>query len=213
MLFVGIDLAGSEKRRTGICFLDEEKNCWVKLVNTNDEILEEVRKASDKIRYVGIDAPLSLPAGRKDISSSGPHFRKCDLELRKLGIRFFPVSLGPMRMLLKRGLDLKKAIQTMRQDLIVVEVFPGALYDVFGIPRKSKDKIASFFKSRGIKMEDLSSELTQDELDSIACAYTVYLFHFKKAREIGDKKEGTIVIPIKESREYDKRSQEKKSER
>jgi predicted nuclease with RNAse H fold len=37
--------------------------------------------------------------------------------------------------------------------------------------------------------------LSGDELDAITAAYTGYLFLKGKAIEIGDKKEGTIVLP------------------
>ena len=38
-------------------------------------------------------------------------------------------------------------------------------------------------------------ELSGDELDAITCALTGKLFLENKAIEIGDKKEGTIVVP------------------
>lgn len=197
MIFFGADLAGSPKRNTGLCLLDETKRALVKIVKTDEEILNEIKKSSHTIVSVGIDAPLSLPYGRKNINSSGPHFRKCDLELRKLGIKFFPVTLGPMRKLTERGLILKQQILKINSNILIAEVFPGALYDIFGVPRKSIEEILKFFKSQKIKIEGSQKRITQDEVDAVACAYTMYLFHKNKAKEIGDKNEGTILIPIK----------------
>ncbi|MCS7214243.1 MAG: DUF429 domain-containing protein [Candidatus Calescibacterium sp.] len=197
MIFVGLDLAGSPKRNTGLCFLDETKRALVKIVKTDQDILNEIKKISPTIVSVGIDAPLSLPYGRKNINSSGPHFRKCDLELRKLGIKFFPVTLGPMRKLTARGIKLKRNLLKIKPKILVAEVFPGALYDIFGIPRKSIKKILKFFKYQKIKIKGLHKNITQDEVDAVACAYTMYLFYKGKAKEIGDKNEGTIVIPTK----------------
>lgn len=124
MIFVGLDLAGSPKRNTGLCFLDETKRALVKIVKTDQDILNEIKKISPTIVSVGIDAPLSLPYGRKNINSSGPHFRKCDLELRKLGIKFFPVTLGPMRKLTARGIKLKRNLLKIKPKILVAEVFP-----------------------------------------------------------------------------------------
>jgi len=60
---------------------------------------------------IAIDAPLNLPPGRKSLDDkNGEHFRPCDRELQKRGIRFFPITLGPMRSLTQRGIDLKKKI-------------------------------------------------------------------------------------------------------
>ena len=54
---VGIDLAGSERRPTGICLLEGRKaSVWV--VHTDGEVLEAVGEDS---QVVAIDAPLSLP--------------------------------------------------------------------------------------------------------------------------------------------------------
>ena len=72
----------------------------------DDEILDFVMEA--RPARVPIDAPLSLPNGRLTVHDrSGEHLRECDRELLRRGVRFFPVTLGPMRMLTERGLSLK----------------------------------------------------------------------------------------------------------
>ncbi len=186
-MIMGLDLAGSEKRDTGFCFLGRKTD--VKILHTDKEILEEIRKCKPKL--VAIDAPLSLPKGRRNIEDrKGPHFRKCDLELRRLGIRFFPITLGPMRMLTQRGMALKKKIQRLGPE--VIEVYPGATYDVFGVKRKDRKQIASWLKKHGIK----TKAWTQDEFDAVACALTGRWYLHGKAKGIGDPKEGLIVIPL-----------------
>src|SRR5512136_1794216 len=102
--FVGIDLAGSEKRVSGVCLL-EGKKAKVYRVYSDEEIL---RIIGQEVAVVAIDAPLSLPRGRCCLRNDCPclgkaHFRICDLELRKMKIKFFPITLGPMRMLTLRG--------------------------------------------------------------------------------------------------------------
>ena len=77
--FVGLDLAGSPKRPTGICML-ERNRADVAVLYTDEEIL---RAIGDRARAVAIDAPLSLPKGRcclrDECACSGKaHFRICD---------------------------------------------------------------------------------------------------------------------------------------
>ncbi|HME19265.1 MAG TPA: hypothetical protein VKF15_06005, partial [Nitrososphaerales archaeon] len=130
---VGIDLAGSEKRDTGFCSMDVRMLCSTSVLHTDDEILEKTTAAHPMV--VSIDAPLFLPRGRESLEVRGPpHFRECDLELRRMRIRFFPISLGPMRMLTARGMRLRAELE--REGLEVIESFPGAIQDILGIPRK-----------------------------------------------------------------------------
>jgi len=188
-MFCGIDLAGSERRITGIAFLNENLEVFTKSLYSNEEILNEIEKYKPTI--IAIDAPLSLPKGRRDIEERNEHhYRKCDVELRKYKIRFFPITLGPMRMLTKRGIFLKNILE--EKGYRVIETFPGAFYDVFRLKRKDKDDILNFF-NRFLKIKSKVNNL--HEADAITCAYIAYLFYEKKAIEIGDKEEGTIVIP------------------
>jgi len=189
LIFCGIDLAGSEKRITGIAFLNENLEVFTQSLYSNEEILKEIEKYKPTI--IAIDAPLSLPKGRKDIEEKNEnHYRKCDLELRKYKIRFFPITLGPMRMLTKRGIFLKNILE--EKGYRVIETFPGAFYDIFRLKRKDKNEILKFFE-KILKIKNKVNNL--HEADAITCAYIAYLFYENKAIEIGDKEEGTIVIP------------------
>jgi uncharacterized protein len=86
---VGVDLAGSVRRPTGICIL-RSLRAETHIAFGDDEVLQWVSQARPEI--VPIDAPLSLPDGRSTIHDrSGGHFRDCDLELKRRGIRFFPI--------------------------------------------------------------------------------------------------------------------------
>src|SRR4030042_6412047 len=100
---LGLDLAGSEKRETGWAVIANQK-IQSGILHTNGEIQGIIRQF--RIKKVIIDAPLSLPRGRKDIDSRDEHhFRECELLLRQEGIRFFPMTLGPLRTLTKRGIQ------------------------------------------------------------------------------------------------------------
>ena len=189
---IGIDLSGSEKSNTGIC-ISANKVLDVFCVKEDKEILEAI---PEDVKIVAIDAPLSLPFGRKSIyEKNNIHFRKCDLELMKMKIKFFPITLGPMRMLTERGMRLKQKIIEKFNNVEVIEVFPGATYDVFGIPRKSKAEIIKFFVNQKFLDPKSIRNFSQDELDAIACSFTAFLHLKKKTIKLGDEKEGTIIIP------------------
>lgn len=134
MLIVGLDLAGVETRPTGFCLLNGIKTETMHLY-TNDEILQKTAHSNPDV--IAIDAPLSLPPGRKSIEDrTGPHFRECDRELLKRRIKFFPITLGPMRKLTQRGINLRETME--KQGFSVIEVYPGGAQDVLGVPRKQR---------------------------------------------------------------------------
>lgn len=192
MCIVGIDLAGSEKRPTGLSIL-AGKQVEVFIVYTNKRIIETVKKVRPEL--IAIDAPLSLPKGRKSIDEKNNiHFRECDLELRRLRIRFFPITLGPMRMLTKRGMKLKKKLKTLKTK--VIEVYPGATYDIYGVKRKNKKDIITWIKKMGFFFNN--TQPTYDELDAVTCAITGALYLKGRAACIG-KEDGNIIIPISSS--------------
>ena len=96
LVVLGIDLAGSPRRPTGVCILDGS-HARTHLAFSDDELMACVRSCDADL--IPIDAPLSLPPGRRSIHDRrGEHLRPCDRVLQQRGIRFFPITLGPMRM-------------------------------------------------------------------------------------------------------------------
>jgi predicted nuclease with RNAse H fold len=191
MKILGIDLAGSEKRKTGICILNEKLIAHSFFVFSDQEILNLIEK--EKPDLIAIDAPLSLPKGRKSLKrKSKIHFRECDRELWKLGIRFLPITLGPMRKLTERGIKLRKILEKKYK---VIEVYPGATQDILKIPRKQKGlkKLKKGLENLGIKI--LKKNPNGDELDAITSAFTGFLYLKGKCIAIGDKEEGQIILP------------------
>jgi len=73
MSIIGLDLAGVEIRPTGYCKL-LDMYVDTSLIYTDEEILSKIRQIDPKI--VAIDAPLSLPPGRKSLDErDGNHLR------------------------------------------------------------------------------------------------------------------------------------------
>ncbi len=190
MIVIGLDLAGVQTRPTGFCLLSGMKAQTARLY-TDKEIIEKTVAAEPKV--IGVDAPLCLPPGRKSIEErTANHLRLSDRELLRRGIKLFPVTLGPMRKLTVRGIQLKQAFQA--QGYRVLEVYPGGAQDVLGIPRKQRgiDKLAAGLQKLGL--EGLTSHLSDHELDAATCAYVGKLYLEGKSVTYGDPKEG-IVMP------------------
>jgi len=166
MSVVGLDLAGVESRPTGLCIL-KGLIAETFLVHTNEEIVRKTEETKPKI--IAIDAPLSLPAGRKSIEQrTKVHLRECDKELLKKGIKFFPVTIGPMRKLTSRGITLRRILES--KHFKVIEVYPGGAQDILKIPRKQRGlrRLREGLEKHGIK--GLNDKMTDHELDAATCA-------------------------------------------
>lgn len=188
---LGVDLAGSVRRCTGVATLDSAGNVKHAVVHADSEILEFVRREHPDV--IVIDAPLSLPRGRISVDSPAPyHLRECDRVLLRRRIKFFPVTLGPMRLLTKRGMALATRLS---EEHLVFEGYPGASQDILGIPRKGKglERLTEGIRSLGVK---IGSGLSGDELDALTCAYVGLLYLEGRAELIGDPEEGEMLLPL-----------------
>lgn len=186
---LGIDLAGSPRRPTGVCLL-RGLRAHTRVAFSDEDILNRVRQARPDL--VPIDAPLSLPKGRRTIHDrSGEHFRDCDRELRRCGIRFFPVTLGPMRMLTERGLALNAKIRAMGYRAI--ECYPGAAQDVWGIPRQHQNRKELLTGLKRLGVRGVTEAVTSDELDAVTAALVGRWFLLGRGEMLGGA--DGIVIP------------------
>ena len=113
-------------------------------------------------------------------------------------IKFFPISLGPMRKLTKRGMELRSVFE--RSGLSVIESFPGAIQDVLGMPRKQGglENLRNALISCGVTGDLARKDLTGDELDAVTCALMGKMFHDGKYLAIGDPEEGVMILPQRE---------------
>ncbi len=198
MKYLGIDLAGVETRESGICLLDEDLRAKALTLKGDDEIIDYIIKTRPDI--VAIDAPLSLPFGRcclKDTCSckNKGHLRQCDRELLKMKIKFFPITLGPMRKLTERGIKLKKIIEG--KGFKVIEVYPGGAQDILEIPRKQKgiDELKNGLMKIGIK--GIYKVTSHDELDAITSALVGKMYIEGNYLVLGNSEEGLIIMPKK----------------
>lgn len=191
---VGLDLAGSPRRDTGACALAGPRRVTVRVVRSDDEILDFVRAARPVL--VVIDAPLSLPHGRANLDDrSGPHLRACDRELLRLKVPFFPLTLGPMRMLTDRGMHLNRAISGL--GVPVLEGYPGGSQDLLGWPRQkaSRTVLQRRLRHEGLEGEIADRSLSGDELDAVTIAWVGWNFMKGRGTLIGDPAEGLMLLP------------------
>ncbi len=190
LVVVGVDLAGSPRRATGVCVL-RGVQVRTQIAFTDEEILDMIAQARPDL--VPIDAPLSLPAGRTTIQDrSGPHFRECDLELRRRGIRFFPITLGPMRMLTERGLVLQAKIEEMGYR--AVECYPGGAQDLWRIPRQHHDLRGLRRGLEALGVRGLTEVMTGDELDAVTAAWVGRQFLLGRGEVLGGER--GILMPV-----------------
>jgi len=178
---LGIDLAGSPRRPTGVCVLDGYQ-AHTHLAFSDEEIMACVRDCDADL--IPIDGPLSLPPGRKSIHDRrGEHLRPCDRVLQQRGIRFFPITLGPMRMLTERGLNLKTRMESLGN--VAVECYPGAAQDTWGIPRQHHDLAGLLSGLRRLGLRGLTKSASAHELDAASAALAGMWFLLGAGEMIG----------------------------
>jgi predicted nuclease with RNAse H fold len=192
---LGLDLAGSPRRPTGFCVLSGGR-VHVGHLYGDEGILATVATAAPQL--IAIDAPLALPAGRcclRDTCACArtTHFRVSDYELRRLGIRFFPITLGPMRQLTQRGMQLKVVLEA--RGIPVIETYPGAAQDIWGIPRQRDvpglRRGLSRFRLHGLDRRERSPHV----LDAVTCALVGKLYLDGGAWSIGSPDEALMILP------------------
>jgi uncharacterized protein len=192
---LGLDLAGSPRRPTGFCIL-RGRRVEVGHLFGDEDIIEIVKTAAPHL--IAIDAPLALPAGRccllnTCVCAGTTHFRVSEYELRRLGIRFFPITLGPMRQLTQRGMQLKTELE--ERGYAVIETYPGAAQDIWGIPRQ-RDVVGlrrglSRFRLQGLPQWEQSPHV----LDAVTCALVGQLYLGGGAWSIGSTDEILMILP------------------
>jgi len=196
MRYVGIDLAGSPRRPTGLCIMNDRLVTRCSVDYSDAEILLAVRE--NKVGVAAVDAPLALPKGRHCLGEhcrGRAHFRACDRVLMRMRIKFFPLTIGPMRALTMRGMSLKRKLE--RLGVQVVETYPGASQDLLGFPRKQHDLegLRQALMGVGCSGDVTTRNMTGDELDAASCALVARDFAKGTYTAIGDPSEIMMILP------------------
>ncbi len=181
--FVGIDLAGSERRPSGWAFIDEDLVAHTILVYRDEGILRKTLEVRPSV--VAIDAPLSHP-------KSG-HFRKADLMLKKIGYSVLPTTFSGMSMLTERGIRLAEKLR--EHGVEVIETHPRSARKAMGIDAANPEEVQKAFLRLGIRGALEERKLSPHELDALTAAYTALAYVEGNVVLIGDSEEGYIVLP------------------
>lgn len=193
---VGIDLTGSEARKSGWCFLVGEI-AKTELLSTDAEILAQTVWAAPDL--VSIDSPLCMPAGRTRVGDDDPGrhrfgiTRACERELRRRGVHVYPCLIPSMQQLTARGILLAAALRA--EGIPVIESYPGAAQDIMRIPRKGAgvEWLREGLTNFGVR-GDLE-RASHDELDAVTSAL-VGTFHWVGQSEaLGTDEEPPLIIP------------------
>jgi len=180
---VGVDLAGSPKRVTGLCYLDPALRCSATRARSDEEILSFVRRFDPRV--VAVDAPLSSPP-------PGESMRKCDRDLKRMGLRPLPPVLGGMRMLTERAVKLKDSLSGLGYE--VIEVFPRGAQKILGLPsKKDRRGLRAGLASLGLK--GIPEDADIHVLDAATCALVGLLYLREAYVAVGEPGEGVIVMP------------------
>lgn len=198
-LCVGVDLRSGPRYPTGLATMDAALRCSdVRIVRTDDEILDTVRRAD--ARVVAIDAPLALPEGRDcaDPScacASAGIMREVDRIAAREGYRPFPTLLPSMMKLTLRGIALREQLES--EGFEVIETYPGMTQDVLSIPRKrlGLDGLRRGLKRHGVLGLPRGRHLSHDELDAVTCALTGQFYLAGLTETMGSGLPVPLVLP------------------
>jgi hypothetical protein len=182
MKIIGIDLAGRPTNPSGFAMLSG-RTFKTQLVHSDRQIIDLCTQERPTI--VPIDAPLALPARG--------NLRKADISLIKRGLRVFPPTFAGMRSLTERGICLAKKLRARK--IRVIEIHPRTSGVILFKTANRKLWITKL-KKMGFRFKGGNS---RHEMDAALAALTG-LFHIcGKTEEIGDLREGTIVIPLRQA--------------
>ena len=205
---VGIDLTGSEKRKSGWAAVIGQE-LTTELVASDADLIG--RTLSAKPFLVSIDSPLSLPSGRLTEFDDDPGrdeygiVRQAERQLRKRGINVYPALLPSMQRLTRRGVEL--ATRLRKEGVPVIESYPGAAQDILGIPRKktSLKHLVEGLRRFGYESLTGESNVSHDELDAATSALVGQFMLAGYWEALGSLEEDSLIVPTVDRRPGDLR--------
>ena len=190
---LGLDLAGSEKKQTGYCLIENSEIVDYGILFTDEQIKSYVKE--NKISLVAIDAPFNLP--------KKGNLRDCDILMKQIGLHPLPPTLPGMRILVGR---VKKLLVWFKeQGIQTIEVFPAGAILFLGFSRKPKSiaerikYLREIMKALGLQSRRVIGRLLPDEFDGIICAIVGYAYATNNYIEVKGK-ECKVIFPAELSK-------------
>jgi predicted nuclease with RNAse H fold len=198
---IGIDLAGVERRETGIAIMRDGRLTLLKSAGSDEEILLQVA-AEGPDAAVSINAPLTIPRGRCCLDDDcpcrydpGTRSRELERELLHMGVPI--LATGLIKVLARRGARL--AAHLCDAGWTPLEVYPFATLRLLGLPTKGKrtrDGRRQIHDALRPVVPGLDRpDASEHQLDAVVCALTAHLWRQGRARTVGAPDEGLMVIP------------------
>jgi uncharacterized protein len=198
---VGIDLAGVERRETGVAVLRGGRLELLTSAGTDDEILALVASAGFGAT-VAINAPLTRPQGRCCLhdecpcrSDPGTRSREIERELGRMRIPTLATAL--IKVLARRGHRIAAALRVGGWEPL--EVYPYATLRLLGLPTQGK-RLPLGRRRIHHALQPLVPGLdhpdaSEHQLDAVVCALTAQLWRDGRTRTVGAVDEGLMTIP------------------
>ncbi len=212
LLFGGVDPSGSAAHPTALAILDGQ--LCVRAVascSSDAEVSSFFAPHRKQLFAIGLDGPCALPVGLEECcfrahgppcphqQPDGKKGRACEQELARRGIGcFFTVKKAFAKSWILRSLSLFRQLREAGHR--VLEVYPYATKRLLFGPlpaakQTAAGRAALVAALQGVGVQLPCGELSHHELDAIVAAYTVYLFAHGRAEQVGDDREGYIVVP------------------
>ncbi|QDV38231.1 DUF429 domain-containing protein [Tautonia plasticadhaerens] len=198
---VGIDLAGVERRETGVAVLVDGRLELLTSAGPDAEILALATLAGPG-GTVAINSPLTRPLGRCCLEDDcpcrddpGTRSRQLERELARMRVPALATAL--LKVLARRGERIATAMRGA--GIEPIEVYPYATLRLLGLPTAGK-KTADGRRRIRRALKPLVPGLdrqhaSEHRLDAIVCAYTAQLWREGRARAVGVPEEGLMIIP------------------
>jgi uncharacterized protein len=198
---VGIDLAGVERRETGVAILRGGRLELLTSAGSDDEILALVTAAGFGAT-VAINAPLTQPRGRCCLhdecpcrSDPGTRSRQIERELARMRIPTLATAL--IKVLARRGHRMAAALRVCGWEPL--EVYPFATLRLLGLPWEGKRTELGRHRIHRA-LQDLVPGLdhptaSEHQLDAVVCALTAQLWRQRRTQAVGLPEEGQIIVP------------------
>ena len=200
---VGIDLTGSERRKSGWAAVTG-RTLTTELLASDADLTARTLAAEPFL--VSIDSPLSLPAGRISEFDDDPGrseygiVREAERRLRGRGIHVYPALLPSMQRLTRRGVELATCLR--QRGVPVIESYPGAAQDILGIPRKktSLKHLVEGLRRFGYTGLGGEAQLSHDELDAATSALVGQFMLAGYWEALGSAEEDYLIVPTVDPR-------------
>lgn len=200
---VGIDLTGSERRKSGWAAVTG-RTLTTELLASDADLTARTLAAEPFL--VSIDSPLSLPAGRISEFDDDPGrseygiVREAERRLRGRGIHVYPALLPSMQRLTRRGVELATCLR--QRGVPVIESYPGAAQDILGIPRKktSLKHLVEGLRRFGYTGLGGEAQLSHDELDAATSALVGQFMLAGYWEALGSTEEDYLIVPTVDPR-------------